>query len=405
MFILLGHLLLAWLVVSIEPDPAAPSLLEPLRIEPGVALALLGTIAASVMTVVSVVYSILLVALSLASMQFSTRVVSGYVRDPLSQTVAGVFVGTFVYCLLVMMRIRTDTPRAPAVAVGVALVLTTICLALLLTFIQHITRSIRANTLVDRIAEESREVIVSVFDEVPHARRGEVTIDHRARAIRSPLSGYLQLLDLIRLRELAKGRVVQLVRPMGSFVPRGGVLFRVNGELTSEEEDSLFRAVELGPERTLQDDAEYGIRQLVDVALKAISPAINDPSTAVTCIDQLGALLILAGSLPDPPNVFEAEDGGRFELVRTSFDDLVDLSVEQIRQYGRADMAVCLRLVRMLTDVREVTPTERGRRSIEKQLGFIERSTRKVFVDEDCEELERRLVRAREVCGAKAAEE
>lgn len=398
MFILLGHLVLAWIAVELEPPLGRFPALDQLRIEPAVALALLGTIAASVMTVVSVVYSILLVALSLASMQFSTRVVSGYVRDPLSQTVAGVFVGTFVYCLVVMMQIRTEDARAPVVAIGVALLLTMSCLALLLTFIQHITRSIRANTLVDRIADETREVIVSVFVERPNAKREIVEIDHGGAAVRAGDSGYLQLLDVEGVRSLAKGRVIQLTRSMGSFVPRGAVLFRVSGELSSDDREALLHRVDLGPERTLQDDAEYGIRQLVDVALKAISPAVNDPSTAVTCIDQLGALLILAGGLPDPPNVFPAEADGRFELLRTSFDDLVDLSIEQIRQYGKGDMAVCLRLLRTLADVREVTPLPRGAKSIEKQLGFIERSARKVFADEDCEELERRIARARLVC-------
>jgi len=150
MFIVLLHMALAVTVSALEGNVEDVSFLEPLRLEPAVALGLLGTIAASVMTVVSVVYSTLLVALSLSSIQFSTRVVSGYVRDPLSQTVAGLFVGTFVFCLAMMTRVRTDVPRAPALAVGVSMLLTLMCLALLLRFIQHITHAIRANTLVAR---------------------------------------------------------------------------------------------------------------------------------------------------------------------------------------------------------------------------------------------------------------
>jgi uncharacterized membrane protein len=390
MMLVLGHVVLAWLAIRLDQRVTRSSAPD---LEPGVALALLGTVAASMMTVLSVVYSILLVALSLASMQFSTRVVSGYVREPLSQAVAGVFVGTFLYCLVVMLQVRSDAPATPVIAVGIALLLTVACLALLLIFIQHITRGIRANTLVQRIAHETRAVVRAVFVPAAGGARKALVPAPGGTIIRARRSGYIQLLDLDALRFNARGRRVRLLRTMGTFVPQGGSLFETWGELSSDDADALLDAVDLGEERTLQDDAEYGFRQIVDVALKAISPAVNDPSTAATCIDHLSALLIFAGVREDPPNVFKAADGGTLEMPRTSFEDLIDLSVEQIRQYGKNDMAVCLRLLRMLTDVREAVDAARGAQAIDKQIEFIVRAARRNFSEDDCEELERRVAR------------
>jgi len=242
-------------------------------------------------------------------------------------------------------------------------------------------------------------VIASVFAPSATGVRAEIEVDHDAHAVRARCSGYIQLLDVEQLIVLARGKTVQLTRPIGGFVPAGGVLFRVSEQPSSADEHALLLAVDIGSERTLQDDAEYGVRQIVDIALKAISPAVNDPSTAATCIDQLGALIILAGGGSDPPNRFSAEDGGKLELLLTSLDDLIDLAVEQIRQYSKTEMAVSLRLVRTLTDVREAIPRERGEHTIRKQLAFIEASASKVFGDEDREELNRRLARARAARG------
>lgn len=169
---LFGCVVLSLLVPTLErqwlrASPFASPLLEALFLEPGTAQTVLSTLAGSMMSVVSVVYSILLVALSLASVQFSTRILAGFVRDRFSQQVLGIFVGTFAYCLGVLRSIRSDPPDVPALSVALALLLALLSLASMVLFIHHIVMGIQANVIVDRIASETEGVIRTVCPEKP----------------------------------------------------------------------------------------------------------------------------------------------------------------------------------------------------------------------------------------------
>ena len=180
----------------------APEASAWLATEPGAAQVVLSTVAGSMMTVVSVVYSILLVALSLASMQFSTRILAGMMRDRVSQNTLGLFVGTFVYCLLLLRAVHGDpAPFVPGVSLTFALVLALASLGGLVFFIHHIIRSIQANHLVERIATETEAVIDAVFPE--RLGPGEVPAEHPvpepppgAIPVRAVASGYVQLIDV-----------------------------------------------------------------------------------------------------------------------------------------------------------------------------------------------------------------
>jgi uncharacterized membrane protein len=305
------------------------------------------------------------------------------VRDRVTQWTLGIFLGTFTYCLAALPAARSaPKPFAPVATVLGAMLLSLICVGWLLYFIHHISQAINVNQIVDRIASET----VAMIDEMmPHPRRypgvdtGE-PIDPGSweTTVRCASSGYIRYIDTGRLLATAKSQRVKVhvLRRVGQFVPQGVPLLRVyKGErLTAEGTMELRNAFDFGPSRTLQQDIEFGVLQIVDIALKAISPAVNDPSTAISCVDQLSRVLIHFASrqtpsaaLSDPPGVV------RVSLMWSNFGRMLDSAFEQIRLYSQTDVAVSLRMLRALGDIAVTTPdpehrrllVERGRRIVE----------------------------------------
>src|SRR5271166_4292004 len=345
------------------PDVRAliPRTLFPSQADPQVAQAILTVIATSTMTVVSIVFAILLMTLTLASTQFSPRILVSFVRDHVTQWTLGVFLGTFSYCIAALPAAHSlPTPFAPVVTVTGAMALAPVCVGWLIYFIHHISNAISVNHILDRIARETEEVIDELM---PYPWRPAhwdlaygVSLDALVTAIPSPRSGYIRFLDIPQLTALAKslGVCLRLERRVGQFVPEGGVLITAShGERISAERAAEFiAAIDIGPTRTMQQDIEFGIVQIVDIALRAISPAVNDPTTAISGVDQLSSILIRwIGRAPpqtyhyDPPHVL------RVVAPWADFEALLDLAFEQIRHYSVTDAAVSLRLMRALGDV------------------------------------------------------
>lgn len=364
--------------------------------EPAAVQVVLGTIAGSVMTVVSIVYSVLIVALSLASTQFSPRILAGFMRDRTSQRILGLFIGTFTYCLLVLRSTHSvPEPFVPTTSVFGALLLALMCLGSLLFFVHHMANAIQANHIVDRIATETEAVIDAALprDANEPAELPPVPPAKPAHIVRATSSGYVQLVALEQLASLAQSQAVTLflVRNMGQFVPEGGQLVVADGPLNEETVAACRKAFDLGPVRTMQDDFEFGIRQIVDIALKAISPAVNDPSTAVTCIDHLSRLLGRIAQRGDTETVLRDSSGkARVVLPAHGFSRALDLAINQIRQYGKTDVAVLLRLTRALTDVADMTDRSSCRAAILKHATMI-RTVAVPFSADDRQELDRRL--------------
>jgi uncharacterized membrane protein len=338
-----------------------PTLLFPSRADPQVAQIVLSTIAESIMTVVSIVFAILLMTLTLASMQFSPRILLSFVKDRVTQWTLGVFLGTFVYCMAALPAARSlPRPFAPVATVTCAMLLAVACVAWLIFFINHISQAISVNHIVDRIARETEGVIDDIM---PNARRHGyepegVPFDSNKREalVDSAVSGYIRYVDTERLLYLAKAFKlrVRLLRRVGHFVPAGVALFGVSPEerIDPERVRELRSAFEIGPTRTLQQDVEFGVIQIVDIGLKAISSAVNDPSTAITCVDQLGRIIIRFVSrdapvslLCDPPHVV------RVIIPWIGTERLLDTAFEQIRHYAASDIAVSLRLLRAYDDI------------------------------------------------------
>jgi uncharacterized membrane protein len=338
-----------------------PSFLFPSRSDPQVAQIILATIAGSIMTVVSIVFAILLMTLTLASMQFSPRILLSFVQDRVTQWTLGIFLGTFAYCMAALPAARSfPRPFAPVATVTCAMVLAVSCVAWLVFFINHISQAISVNHIVDRIARDTERVIddiMSYTKRYDHEPAG-VPFDDNKREIPvdSAVSGYIRYVDSGRLLHLARAfRLrVRILRRVGHFVPEGVALFAVSPQerLDPERIRDLRSAFDIGPARTMQQDVEFGVIQIVDIALKAISSAVNDPSTAITCVDQLGRILIRFISrhapvslLCNPPHVV------RVIVPWIGTDSLLDTAFEQIRHYSTSDIAVSLRILRALDDI------------------------------------------------------
>jgi uncharacterized membrane protein len=365
--------------------------------EPGAAQTLLATIAGSEMTVVAVTYSVLLMVLSLASVQFSPRILVGFVRDRVSQVTVGVFIGTFTYCLVVLRAIRSEPLFVPPVSVSFGLLSALGSLGCLVYFVHHIAYGIQANVLVDGIAAHTEEVIDEVFvlpwtdepaEAQPQPPEGSV-------AVFATTSGYVQLFDDVELIRLADrhGVTVYSQRAPGEFVPERAPLVFIHPpeRATPEILESCRKAFDLGSVRTMQQDVEYGIRQIVDIALKAVSPAVNDPSTANTCVDHLTRLMLRMSCRRDPVETVRDAKGRLLLVIRlTTFARVLDLAFNQIRQYTRTDMSVSLRMLRRLDDIARATSDPKRLAQVVRQGRMVYEGCKDAFVEGDREELEAR---------------
>jgi uncharacterized membrane protein len=340
---------------------AVPEVLFPTHADPEIAQAILTDIATSIMTVVSIVFAILLMTLTLASTQFSPRILVSFTRDKVTQWTLGIFLGTFSYCIAALPAARSlPHPFVPVATVTGAMLLAPVSVGWLIYFIHHISHAISVNHIVDRIRRETELVI----DELMPDRRREAQFDLPNETfmerleilLKSRQSGYIRFVHIDRLRSLAaEYRLsVRVERRVGHFVPEGVALMLVSrsDRLTEQRILQLLAAIDIGPTRTMQQDVEFGIVQIVDIGLRAISPAVNDPSTAITCVDQLSCILIRWLDRARPPShYYQPPHVLRVIVPWMNFTGLLDLAFEQLRHYSVADAAVSLRLMRALGDI------------------------------------------------------
>jgi uncharacterized membrane protein len=326
--------------------------------DPTAAAGVFASVIGVMMTVVSIVLSVLLVAITFASIQFSPRILTAFVEDRPSQRTIGVFLGTFMYCLFAYSSARSVPPTTPALAALGAMVLALSCIVALVGFVHHIARAINVNFITERIARETERVIEEMTSE-PRSRGpaggGQPRPRLQGPVVRATRSGYIRYIDTQRLRSIAKsaGLAVSVERRVGHFVAEGVPVARLSKPRNIDGlEAEILGTIDFGPVRTMEQDVEFGLLQLVDIALKAISPAVNDPSTAINCIDQLSRLLVrLASREPVRTMFFDPPGTVRVVLPDVPFSRLLDVAFEQIVHYGKSDVAVSLRVQRAFGDV------------------------------------------------------
>ena len=285
------------------------------------ARAVLSTVAGATITVAGIAFSVSLLTIQLASSQYSPRVVSGLFRDPFNKRVIGMVVGTFAYCLVVLRSVRSAVEQqghavVPNLSVGVGVLLGIASILAVIAFINHNAHAMDISEILDGVTNDAiaaveRDWTVDLPDVTSRLAAGPAP-PGAGCCITLERNGWVQLLDHQQLLELApEGGAVRLETGVGRYAIVGAPLCTIWPAPEQSEFDDVERrarrAVHVGVTRTLQQDVSYGIRQLVDVALKALSPGINDPTTAQDAIFHLAAVLRTMLDAPPPRAEIEAE--------------------------------------------------------------------------------------------------
>lgn len=329
----------------------------------------LQAIAGTMITVTALVFSLTVVALQLAASQLSPRVLHTFMSDRATQVVMGSFIGTFTYALLVLRVVRAPLEETggfvPSLSVTVAITLALGCVGLLIFFLQHVTNAMRASVVINRAADAARSLIDQIYpddaDQAADQQRPVTMPIQPAVVVRAEASGYLQTIDTDELVRLAE-REQLMIRPdptVGSFVLPGALLAAVwpADALEDETERAIRAAFGLGVERTLQADVAFGLQQLSDIAVKALSPGINDPTTARICVDRLSELLVTLGQRAPADEILRGEDDQVLVVLsRPSFAHLVGEAFSEIRHYGSDDPFIAAHLVAMLGRIADLVP-------------------------------------------------
>lgn len=346
---------------------------------------LLTAVASSMITVAGVVFSITIVALSLTSSQYTSRVLRNFMSDRINQMVLGVFVGIFAYCLVVLRTIRGVDEGAfvPSLAVMGGLLLAFVGIAFLIYFIHHIALSIQASSIIAAVASETIAAVDHLFpnglgkgiEENTDENEGHSVEGRDWTAVSAQVTGYIESIDGDALLALAEKRetVFRMERGIGEFVIEGTPLISIGlaTEIVEDEVDAVNAAFVIGRQRTVQQDAGFGIRQIVDVALKALSPGINDTTTAVMCVDYLTAILVRLASRDIP--TLRRQRNGKLRLIARgpTFESLLAEAFDQIRQNAEGNVAVLTRQVEALETISGATGSEQRRQSLGTQAALI----------------------------------
>ncbi len=337
---------------------------------PDAALAILGAIAASMVTLTGIVLTIVLVVVQLAMGQFSPRIVRAILHDRPSQFAIGIFVAAFAHAMLAMREIASTeegTP-VPGLAIVVAFGLVVVSIVVLILYINHIGQSLRAAALIESVGKETREILDKLYED-----RGPDPLRDDPGVILAPQSGVVFRIDYEQLVDTARQAncVLTMIPMIGDFVPAGGSLFEVEGDAGAVDAGRATDSVALGPERTLNQDVAYGFRMLVDIAERCLSDAF-DPTTAVQAIDRLHDCLRQLARRPFPSGEYRDEAGTvRLYVSHITWEGYVRLAFDEIRQTGANSAQITRRLKAALEDLLTVAPADR-RAPLERQLELLD---------------------------------
>ncbi|MEP0754352.1 DUF2254 domain-containing protein [Trichocoleus sp. Lan] len=385
---------------------------------PDGARTLLSSVAGSMITVAGTAFSITIVALTLASSQFGPRLMRNFMQDTGNQVVLGTFIGTFIYCLLVLRTVRGDDYNVfvPQISVTIGMVLALASIGVLIYFIHHVSTSMQASHIIRDVGRELDNAIDRLFPQkigqgksVPKQRSvAEIPagFEKEAAPMLAKESGYLQAIDDELLMKIAtsKNLLLRLKYRPGKFIVEGSELVmiwpgeRVNKKLTQQFNQAFI----FGEQRTEQQDVEFPIDQLVEIAARALSPGINDPFTAIQCINQMTAALCRLAEKDFPsPYRYDKDNNLRAIANPVTFAELVDAAFNQIRQYSKSDVAVKIRLLKAIALIATHTRNQKDRAALLRHAQMIERSS----CEEVSEELDRKDIEERYLAAVKALKE
>jgi uncharacterized membrane protein len=349
---------------------------------------ILSTTAGAMIGVAGTVFSITLVALTLASSQFGPRLLQNFMHDKLNQFVLGAYIATFVYCLIVLRAVKTEpsTSFVPNISVLFTIVLAIANILLLVVFIHHISISIQADQVIANINKYLHTHIKTLYPQELGKEPAKVKTKKERKTHRESFSsknkivatqsGYLQAIDNNWLMQMAQTEDIYIELPAkpGDFFVQDEMLARIytREDLSDTTKLLLQKAFILGPKRTATQDAEFAIHQLVEIAARALSPGVNDPYTAITCIDNLTAIMCYLTKARFPSSQ-RSDAKGILRLVThpLTFSGMMDAAFNPIRQYGEGNAAVVIRMMEGLIRIASFTKNNEQQNSIHEHVSML----------------------------------
>jgi len=360
---------------------------EGLGYTPDGARAISGAITSSMLTFIVFFLSMLFLAVQLAATQLTPRIITKVFNRPVGKTCLGIFVFTFIFSVALQGR---SVDPVPQLAVFVLIVLTVACIGVFLFLIGYMAGSLQPISIVNHVAAEGALAIESVYsaqlmdseatnvdDAQFHGARPSATIAYRGKP------GVILAFDARGLAAMAERKrcVIRLIPQVGRFVSGGDPLFHTYGGDGASMERELQQSVAVGPERTIEQDPTFAFRIIVDIAIRALSPAVNDPTTAVQCIDQIHRLLPIVGRKDLGDGRIRSREGHLLLVFPTpDWEDFVQLGVSEIRMYGASSIQVTRRLRAMIENLIELLPEERHH-ILHEQLRLLKGELKRNFPD------------------------
>lgn len=371
---------------------------------PESARSVLSTIAAAMFGMASTVFSITLVVLTLASSQFGPRLLRNFMYDRLNQVVLGTFVTTFVYCLIVLKSVKSevDIDFVPVFSILFAEVLSIGNTILLIIFIHHVSVSIQADKVISEISSKLNDNIDEVFPkEFGESKKAgqslfkDLKILYPVKQVTvNDKSGYLQVMDSDSIMNIAKefDLLLEIHYRPGDFLVKDLALFHLYAQKEVDENiiDNLKDAFIIGSVRNPSQDPKFAIQQIVEIACRALSPGINDPFTAIACIDNLTNTIGMMTNTNFSAG-YRFDDDGQLRVFTkpTTFTELIDAAFNQIRQYGKDSPAVLIRLMEGLHAIHQLAVNKEQKEVIEKHAKMVSHAGEVAFIDEhDLQDLE-----------------
>lgn len=352
------------------------------------ARSILGSLASSLITVTSLTFSLTVVTLQLASSQFSPRLLRTFTRDRVVQVTLALFLGTFVFALTVLRTVRSSTDAVeefvPQILVTVTYLLTIASVIGLVLFLAHLAQEIRVETMLRTVHREAAETIDRTLRDLETTEHNDQQPGEGSVPLLAPRSGFVTYVQSRQLAESATklDAVIMVTVAIGGSIVEDTPIGRAwpsdpARPLTDDDRDQLQhgldRAVGIGFERTPIDDVSFGLRQLTDIAAKALSPGVNDPTTATHALGHSSALICALARLPlGDERVRDDQDTLRGLVRRPTFPDLLRLAIDQPRRYGANEPQVAERIYQMLSEVAWIASTPLQQHAIREELNRLQ---------------------------------
>ncbi|WP_261130049.1 DUF2254 domain-containing protein [Bacillus sp. Marseille-Q3570] len=328
---------------------------------------ILSALATSILTMTAITFSSIMVLLSTYLAQYSPRTLDNFLSDMVTRRVLGIFIGSFLYFVLVLLWMNISDQQSFLVIPSLSVFLSALCLGFFVYFIHHVGTWIQVNNLIQDITDncisilsshkDDRSDLVSSTSSPWSSWENEEYKTKECRTASSEFSGYLQFIDLDKMVELATRDdiLIRFEKNIGDYVDEGTILFSYwSLDDRSFNIEDYLQNIRVGTQRTTEQDIEYGIQKLTEIALRAISPAVNDPYTAITCIQRLGKILSrLAQTSLEEPYIYDSEKNLRVILNTGEFSQVLYKSFYQIRHYGKQDVSVIGAIFEALTLIAE----------------------------------------------------